>query len=258
MRGRPAGKKADVFLLALVGTRIRNPCTHRLARGHGVGIDRQRLGDLHALGQHAGLARGFRLRDHLAIEVDVIVIDLFRQTAGHEWRAALLPRRRFGAQVEQVGRRTVEVHPIAIDVHVLEQAVRVPACEIRVAEVGDLLAQLLLHLIGGQAEVQPHALHPFALEIKGAPRIRRQTRFLQRRIDAGIGGLELPGRDQFDHGAQIAIARINGRNAGSRSRKRQHDRQHRRQDQRTPARATRRGRFHEPRPTDFGASNCFR
>src|SRR6185312_3045997 len=125
---------------------------------------------------------GPRLRDHLAVEIDVVVVDFLRQTAGDICRAALLPCRRCGTQVEQVRGRTSEVHLLPVDGHVFEQAMRVPFREFGIAEIWNLLAYFFLHLTGGEAEIQAHALHSLALELERTLRLRRQTRLLQRRI----------------------------------------------------------------------------
>jgi hypothetical protein len=58
---------------------------------------------------------------------------------------------------------------------VFEQTVRIPIREFGIGEIGNPFADFRLDLIGGEAEIQPHALHALVLEFECTPRSRRQV-----------------------------------------------------------------------------------
>src|SRR5690606_1575709 len=95
------------------------------------------------------------------------------QRALHErfWIGAA--RTGFGADPEQVGRGAVEVQALAVDVHALEQALRVPARELLFGQVRDLPAYALAHVVGIVVEVHADATHALALVFEFAGLRRR-------------------------------------------------------------------------------------
>ncbi len=140
-----------------------------------------------------------------------MIVDLFRQSAVDERRGSLRTCARFRAQTKQIGRRTLEVAALAIDEHMFEQALTVPAREIAVGEVGDLFAQLRFDLFGTEGEVVTYTRHALALELERAARFRGKLGAFQFGIDAQFSGLKLPGGYQVDDRIQLIVVRMHCR-----------------------------------------------
>ena len=115
-----------------------------------------------------------------------------------EWRLHLASCARLRADAEQVRRGEVEIQRAAVDDLVLEQALRVPLREFVVAQVGDLLAQARLDVVGSQREIEQDAPHAFALERKRSLVVARFAAPRQAFGDPGLGRLELPAVDERD------------------------------------------------------------
>ena len=107
------------------------------------------------------------------------------------------PRAGLGAEPEQVGGGAVEVQPLAVDVHALQQALSIPARKFRIGEIGDLPAQAFAHLRRILVEVERDAAHAFALEGEHAG-IKRGG-IGQCAFDLGAGAGEVAPVDAGDH-----------------------------------------------------------
>ena len=128
-----ARDQAHVLLLSCDAARERQPGAQRFARGHRVGLDRQAVSDAHVPRCEARTAAGAGVVAQLPVVRIALSSGLSVNSTG-----GCAPRARLGAQAEQVRGGAREVAALAVDVHVLEQARRIPGVELRVAQVGDL------------------------------------------------------------------------------------------------------------------------
>ncbi len=176
--GRHGAQQLDLLLLSLDGTRERQPGAERLAGGHLVGLDRQRLGDPHPPRRDRALAGGEGRVAHLRVvrmgELERAVIEV--QRGG-------LALARLGADPEQVRGAAVEPAALAVDHPCLDQSGLVPARELLVGQVRDVAAESLLGRGFVEAEVQPDAAHALALELQRHASVGIQAGVGQRRGD---------------------------------------------------------------------------
>src|SRR5690606_36589807 len=105
---------------------------------------------------------------------------------------------RFGAQSKQVRGSPVEIQGAAVDELALEEAMGVPAREIRIVQIGDLRAQAFLERRCVEGELEEDPTHALALEFERLARVPVQRRLRQRLADDALGGLELAEIDAGD------------------------------------------------------------
>src|SRR5690606_31415323 len=87
---------------------------------------------------------------------------------------------------------------LAVDHPRLDEAGRVPARELGVAQVGDVAAQPLLRASFVEAEVEQDAAHAFALEFERGALVGTERGVREGGGDRGLGTLEVTGVDQVD------------------------------------------------------------
>ena len=163
---RFAGRdELHVLLAGYVRAGKGKPAAHHLARRYGVGVDGQRIGDAHALGsRQAGVATSVGGGQNFGQVLGIHTVAGTRLLTLHRQ----LPFAAQGVDAEEVGTRVAEVTLLAVEHHALQCPRLFPMTHLFVGHVGDVSADVVLHLGLGQAEIhrQPMAQVFF-------PRIRR-------------------------------------------------------------------------------------